>query len=224
MCSRALAELRQTGRVFERFNDEARQGWQLADAHARRLGRSHLGTEHLLLGLLTEQDTLASSVLMSVRIDPQVVAAELEQDAEPAAVASGSTDPLPCVPAVERVPALARRESRQLGDHTVRPCHLLLALLADTDGPAARVLRARGARLEPMRRHVLYLLDGHSADALAAALTPPHTLSGRARHWARARTTTLTRMVTAVRYTASGVIAGVASCAAQPRKQDHTRG
>lgn len=129
-----------------------------------------MGTEHLLLGLLAD-DAPATRVLASLRIDLQAVIVDVEQQAEPGTSTPGKDEHRPFTPGAKRVLELTLRESQQLGHDYIGPEHLLLGLIAEADGIAARVLLAHGADLNRVRQHVLQLLAGQPAEDITVAAT-----------------------------------------------------
>lgn len=138
------------GVVFERFTDGARQVIVLAQDEARTLGHNYIGVEHLLLGLLREESGAASLVLRSFGVTPELARNEIVPTAAP--VTHGQR---PFTPRAKRVLERALREALSLGDNHIDTEILLLALLSETDGLSAAVLRALGADAETIREMVL---------------------------------------------------------------------
>jgi ATP-dependent Clp protease ATP-binding subunit ClpA len=158
----------------------ARAGWvlQIASDEARRRGHTAVGTEHLLLGILTEGENLGVKVLDALEIDRADVTAELDRllrarhgPAEPnpaatpaigsGAAPGGDADELSTTPkaidAIER----ARQEALRMGHNCVGCEHLLLGLISEPSGLAGRVLRSMGAELTLVRRAVTSALTGY---------------------------------------------------------------
>jgi len=129
--------------LFERFTERARQVVVLACDEARALGHHHIGTEHLLIALLREGGAGAPAVLASVGVTAD--------EARAAVIAivgrgsEGSPRQLPFTPRAKRALELGLRQALGLGRREVGPEHLLLALLAESDGVAARILADAGA-------------------------------------------------------------------------------
>jgi len=139
--------------VFERFTESARQVVVNANGAARELGHPHIGTEHVLLGLLTDPDNDANRVLASLG-----VTAELARERVVKAVPPG--DPptvgrLPFAPRAKRVLEIALRESLSLGTTSVEPEHILLALVRVKEGVGARILLGFDASAETVRSKLL---------------------------------------------------------------------
>ena len=142
--------------MFERFTERARRVIILAQEEAKRLNHSAVGTEHILLGIIREGEGVASKVLESLNISPDRVRAEIES-----AIGRGERTPYEEVaftPRAKKVLELALDEARRLGHNYIGTEHLLLGLIREGEGVAARVLEAMGADLERVRAQVVYLL------------------------------------------------------------------
>ncbi len=141
--------------AFERFNGRARQVVVLAQEEARTLDHGYIGTEHLLLGLIREGDGLAGRALESLGIGLDAVrkqVAELVGPGQPAP--SGH---IPFTPRAKKVLQFGRDEARDLGHGYIGTEHILLGLIREGSGVAARVLAALGASLDRVREQVLRL-------------------------------------------------------------------
>ena len=124
--------------MFERFTDTAIKVIRLAQEEARRLGHNFVGTEQILLGLIGEGTGVAAVVLQSLGITLQEVRAEIEK-----IIGRGSgfvAVEIPFTPRSKRVLELSLEESRSFGQDYVGTEHLLLGLIRDGEGVAARVL------------------------------------------------------------------------------------
>ncbi|MFI5894054.1 ATP-dependent Clp protease ATP-binding subunit [Actinoplanes sp. NPDC051513] len=155
--------------MFERFTDQARRVVVLAQEEARLLNHHYIGTEHLLLGLISEGEGVAAQALTA--LDVTLEAARLK--VEEAIGQSGETPGLhvPFTPAAKNVLELALREALKLGHNHIGPEHILLGLVRESGSVAAQILVALGAEPRRVREKVLQLLSGHPA--LAAG--PPAT-------------------------------------------------
>jgi hypothetical protein len=134
-----------------RFSTPARTVVVRAQAEARAMGRSHIATDHLLLGLLAQPEELAARTLERLGVDAGRVRAESERivDRGPA----GAEDrPVPFAPRVKKVLELAVREALRRGEQPVRCEHLLLALLAEGNGVAAKILVTLTGSLDRVER------------------------------------------------------------------------
>ena len=142
--------------MFERFTERARQVVVLAQEEARGLKHNYIGTEHLLLGLLREQEGVAARALESCG----VTLAEV-RDQVGRIVGYGDevvTGQIPFTPRAKKVLELALRESLSLGHEYIGTEHLLLALTRMDDGVAARILLDFDAGPETVRSTVRAML------------------------------------------------------------------
>jgi ATP-dependent Clp protease ATP-binding subunit ClpC len=124
--------------MFERFTDEARQVVVQAQVEARELGHNWIGTEHLLLALAGDQGAGAAEVLESLGIEADEVRVDLVR-----IVGRGdqtSTGGIPFTPRAKKVLELALREALALGHNYIGPEHILLGLVREDEGAAARIL------------------------------------------------------------------------------------
>src|SRR5687768_13853154 len=143
--------------MFERFTDRARRAMTLANQESQRLAHDHVGTEHLLLGMVKEGSGLAAVVLREFRVDLSVVRQQVEQMGH----GPSKTPPpmkLQQTERLQRVLRYAIDEAAELGHNYVGTEHLLLGLLREPEGTAARVLAMMSLKLEEVRAGVLNLL------------------------------------------------------------------
>lgn len=147
--------------MFGRFTERAQKVIYLAQEEARRLNHNAVGTEHLLLGLVREGEGVAARALLQLRIDADRVVNAVER-----VIGRGSTPPLGEIGFTPRakkvVLELAGSEARQLGYSFVGTEHLLLGLIREGEGVAARVLESLGADLPNVRQIVLQLMGGEA--------------------------------------------------------------
>ncbi|QWW19811.1 ATP-dependent Clp protease ATP-binding subunit [Schaalia sp. 19OD2882] len=145
--------------MFERFTDRARRVVVLAQDEARGLRHNYIGTEHLLLGLITEGEGVAAKALemMEIKRD-DVRAAVIDVIGEGEKPVEGH---IPFTPRAKRVFELSLREALQLGHNYIGTEHLLLGLLKEGEGVAAQVLTKLGADLAQVRQSVIQLLSGY---------------------------------------------------------------
>jgi hypothetical protein len=143
---------------LQNFTPRAQQAFALARKEADRFHHNFLGTEHVLLGLIRLGQGVAVNVLARMGIVLETVRAEVERQ-----VAVGPAEPsvghIPYTPRVKRVLALAAKEAKALNHHYVGTEHLLLGLLREGDGVAARILTSLGVDLEQTRQEILRELD-----------------------------------------------------------------
>jgi ATP-dependent Clp protease ATP-binding subunit ClpC len=139
----------------------------LAQEEAKRLGHRYIGTEHLLLGLIQEGEGIAARVLTSLGMQAATVREAVEQMIGKSAVeVSGD---IGYTPRAKKVVELSYEEARRLGHNYVGTEHILLGLIHEGEGVAARVLHELGADLEKVRNRVIEVLGGFAATGPAPA-------------------------------------------------------
>jgi ATP-dependent Clp protease ATP-binding subunit ClpA len=139
--------------VFERFTESARQVVVNANGAARELGHPHIGTEHVLLGLLADPDDDASRVLASFGVTAGLArerVVEVVPPGDPPTVGR-----IPFAPRVKRVLEIALRESLRLESTSVEPEHILLALVRETESVGAQILLGFDVSAETVRSKLL---------------------------------------------------------------------
>src|SRR3954463_5302261 len=144
--------------VFERFTERARQVVVLAQEEARILKHNYIGTEHILLGLLREVEGLAARVLESLDITVERVRAQVGR-----IVGSGeevTSGQIPFTPRAKKVLELALREALSLGHNYIGTEHILLGLVRENEGVAARILLDFDADAEKIRNEIIRMLSG----------------------------------------------------------------
>ena len=166
--------------MFGRFTERAQKVLALAQEEASRLGHSGVGTEHILLGLVREGEGIAAKSLVSLGLSSDKVQKEVEKII---GRGPGQTSGMAYTPRAKKVIELSIDEARKLGHNYVGTEHILLGLIREGEGVAARVLANLGISLNKARQQVLQLLggdthEGHQENAQAAN-TP--TLDGLAR-------------------------------------------
>ncbi|KAD4889143.1 hypothetical protein E3N88_21216 [Mikania micrantha] len=153
--------------MFERFTEKAIKVIMLAQEEARRLGHNFVGTEQILLGLIGEGTGIAAKVLKSMGISLKDARVEVEK-----IIGRGSgfvAVEIPFTPRAKRVLELSLEEARQLGHNYIGSEHLLLGLLREGDGVAARVLENLGVDTSNIRTQVIRMV-GESAEAVGAGV------------------------------------------------------
>jgi ATP-dependent Clp protease ATP-binding subunit ClpC len=144
--------------MFERFTERARQVVVLAQEEARTLKHNYIGTEHILLGLLREEEGLAARVLESLDITVEEVRAQVIR-----IVGSGeevTSGQIPFTPRAKKVLELALREALSLGHNYIGTEHILLGLVRENEGVAARILADFDADSEKIRNEIIRMLSG----------------------------------------------------------------
>lgn len=150
----------------EKFTERVRRVMFLGREEAARLHHDYIGTEHLLLGLLREGQGIAASVLNNLGLDLDAI----RQAVESMVSSTGGTltiGEIPFTPRAKRVVELAVEEARQLGHNYVGTEHLLLGLIREGEGVAARVLLQMGVDRKKVREETLKLLGGSPAASQA---------------------------------------------------------
>jgi ATP-dependent Clp protease ATP-binding subunit ClpC len=149
---------------FDRFTKRARRVLSLAQEEAQRLNHNYIGTEHLLLGLIREENGVAVKVLQELGVKPQRVKDMVERT-----VGQGQrtmfSSKLTLTPRTKRVIELAVDEARRMGHHYIGTEHLLLGLVREGEGVAVNVLRSMGANLENVRAQTGRLMAENPAYA-----------------------------------------------------------
>src|ERR1700709_1578922 len=144
--------------MFERFKERAPQGVVLAQEEARTLKHNYIGTEHILLGLLREEEGLAARVLESLDITVERVRSQVVR-----IVGSGeevTSGQIPFTPRAKKVLELALREALSLGHNYIGTEHILLGLVRENEGVAARILLDFDADSDKIRNEVIRMLSG----------------------------------------------------------------
>lgn len=167
--------------MFGRFTERAQKVLALAQEEAIRLGHNNIGTEHILLGLVREGDGIAAKALFGLGLGAEKIQKEVEN-----LIGKGqdSSQSIHYTPRAKKVIELSMDEARKLGHSYVGTEHILLGLIREGEGVAARVLNNLGVSLNKARQQVLQLLGsnesgGHQGNSSASANTP--TLDSLAR-------------------------------------------
>lgn len=166
--------------MFERFTEKAIKVIMLAQEEARRLGHNFVGTEQVLLGLIGEGTGVAAKTLKSMGVTLKDARAAVEE-----IIGRGAgfvAVEIPFTPRAKRVLELSWDEARQLGHNYIGTEHLLLGLIREGDGVAARVLENLGVDLNKVRTNVVKMLGeikggssssgGSSSGSSSSAATP----------------------------------------------------
>jgi ATP-dependent Clp protease ATP-binding subunit ClpC len=143
---------------FMRFTPRARQAMAYAQTEAGQHEHDHVGTEHLLLGILDEAGNLALKVLSTLDIEADDLRNELVASLTPATKQAGQQ--VPFSPLAKKALEMSTKEALGLGHNYVGCEHLLLGLLATAEGLASQVLRRMGVELRTTRRAVVTALSG----------------------------------------------------------------
>ena len=143
--------------MFDRFTERARKVIILAKEEAKRFNHDYIGTEHILLGLIKEGESVAAAVLQNLGLSLDTIRLEVEKLVQfgPSTVVSGD---IPFTPKAKKVIELAMDEARRLGHNYIGTEHLLLGLIKEGEGVASHVLMNVGLDLNKVRSEVIKLL------------------------------------------------------------------
>ena len=156
--------------MWQRFTERARRVVFFAQEEAGRLGENYVSTEHLLLGLVRERDSVASIILDRMGVSLGRIHSEIERQVTRGDGRLGQDMQL--TPRAKRVIDLAYDEARQLTNDYIGTEHLLLGLIREGEGLAGRVLTKLGVELERTRREVMALQDNDSGVRPGRAANP----------------------------------------------------
>jgi ATP-dependent Clp protease ATP-binding subunit ClpC len=148
----------------DRFTERVRKVMYLAREEAGRLHHDYIGTEHLLLGIIREGEGIAATVLNNLGLDLDTIRQSIE-NMVPTSGGTLTIGEIPFTPRAKRVLELSVEEARLFGHNYVGTEHLLLGLIREGEGVAARVLMELGADRKRVREETLKLLGGSSQGA-----------------------------------------------------------
>ena len=152
--------------MFGRFTERAQKVLALAQEEAIRLGHNNIGTEHILLGLIREGEGIAAKALIALGLGLEKIQDEVES-----LIGRGQEQPMNIAytPRAKKVIELSMDEARKLGHTYVGTEHILLGLIREGEGVAARVLNNLGINLSKARQQVLHLLGSNEAISSSGA-------------------------------------------------------
>src|SRR6202789_4671165 len=165
--------------MFERFTEKAIKVIMLAQEEARRLGHNFVGTEQILLGLIGEETGVAGKAIKSMGVHFKDARVEVEK-----IIGRGSgfvAVEIPFTPRAKRVLELSWDEARQLGHNYIGTEHLLLGLVREGEGVAARALENLGVDPSKIRGEITKLLGVETSVAPAKERTKTPTLDSYGR-------------------------------------------
>ena len=146
--------------MWQRFTERARRVVFFAQEEAGRLGENYVSTEHVLLGLVRENDSVAARILDRMGVSMGRIRSEIERQVTRGDGRLGQDMQL--TPRAKRVIDLAYDEARNLNNNYIGTEHLLLGLIREGEGLAGRTLQKLGVDLERTRREVMSLQDGET--------------------------------------------------------------
>src|SRR5437867_9177806 len=151
---------------FDKFTERARRVLTLAQEEALRFNHNYIGTEHLLLGMIREQEGVAAKVLANLGVELNKVRSAVEF------ITGGGdravTGDIGLTPRAKKVIELSIDEARRLGHHYIGTEHLLLGLVREGEGIAAGVLESLGVSLDKVRAEVTRILSQSMPQGAAA--------------------------------------------------------
>jgi Clp amino terminal domain, pathogenicity island component len=149
------------GPTFERFTDRARRAFEAATEQARVFGHPYVGTEHLLLGLYSEPESIATKVLVSAGLSQADVESDVVTRIGRAGAGSGPDERRPFTPRAKSILTGALEQAIGLGHNYIGTEHMLLGLYREPQGLAAQVLERRGLDQDTARAKVIEALSGY---------------------------------------------------------------
>jgi ATP-dependent Clp protease ATP-binding subunit ClpC len=150
--------------MLNRFTERARKVLALAQQEALRLGHVYIGTEHILLGLLSEGEGVAAKALGSLNINLEAVRSQVESVIGHGEEKGGEVS---YTPRAKKVLELSVEEAQSLGHNYIGTEHILLGLIREGEGVAAQVLRGMGVDDNQVRQRVIELLGGYALSGQA---------------------------------------------------------
>lgn len=149
--------------MFEHFTDKARRVVVLAQEDAKALNHNYIGTEHVLLGLIHQGNSIAAKALELPGVSLESVHGQVED-----IIGRGQQEPaghIPFTPRAKKVLELAHREALQLGHSYIGPVHILLAIIREGEGIAVQVLTKLGVDLNQLRLKAIELISNEESKA-----------------------------------------------------------
>jgi ATP-dependent Clp protease ATP-binding subunit ClpC len=150
--------------MFERFTDHSRRVVVLAQEEARMLGHNHIGSEHLLLGLIHEQSGVAAQVLAAAGITLEAARSAVGEIVGPSGKAP--TGHIPFTQRAKKILELSLREALEQKKSYIGTEHILLGLLRDSGGVGAQVLERLGGPLPALRQRVIEAAEAAPPDPI----------------------------------------------------------
>ncbi len=163
--------------MWQRFTERARRVVFYAQEEAQRLGENYVSTEHLLLGVVRDDDNVAARILSKMGVTTTQIRAELENRVQPGGTATPGRD-MQLTPRGKRIIDLAYDEARQFGNNYIGTEHLLLGLIREGEGMAGLVLANVGVELAAARKQVQLLQDANPINKSAEARTGTQGMDG----------------------------------------------
>jgi len=145
--------------MFEQFTEHARKVLGLARQEAQKFNHDYIGTEHILLGLILDNNGIAATILRNANVDMRQIRLEVEKLVEQGPQVSVSPTKLPFTPRAKRAIDYAKEEAKSMGHPNVGTEHLLLGILFEAEGIAAKVLDHFGINAEDVRSEIISMAN-----------------------------------------------------------------
>jgi ATP-dependent Clp protease ATP-binding subunit ClpC len=136
--------------MFEKFTENGRKAFAIANREAQRFHHEGVETEHVLLGLIKEGESVTLKIFKALDVDLKKLKLQCEKVGQ-AAHEEGDVEKMPQSPQIQHVVKYAVEEARQLKHSVVGSEHILLGLIRETDGAASAILIKQGVTLESVR-------------------------------------------------------------------------
>ncbi|MFL0248506.1 ATP-dependent Clp protease ATP-binding subunit [Candidatus Clostridium stratigraminis] len=163
--------------MFSRFTERAQKIIMYAEEEAQAFQHGYVGTEHILLGILMEEDGLGKKILNNSGVNVENVR-NLVEEYEGKGEAELYNNEIPLTPRTKRLLELSLLEARTLGHNYIAPEHILLALIRESEGVAFTILANLGVDFERLRREIIENISGGASGEQPSAGKSTHQKSG----------------------------------------------
>jgi len=161
--------------MFDRLTERARLVMKRAKEEAARIGSSHAATEHILLGLIAEGEGVAATAMRNMGLNLDALRTEILKNISRDSGGSVTDSTISLSPSGKRAIEFAYQEAQAFGVNFIGTEHLLLGVIRENEGLAARILASHGIDLIKARSEILRLMGGGSQEAVAAGKTKSKT-------------------------------------------------
>ncbi len=161
--------------MFDRLTERARLVMKRAKEEAARIGSSHAATEHVLLGLIAEGEGVAATAMRNMGLNLDALRTEILKNISRDSTGSVTESTISLSPSGKRAIEFAYQEAQAFGVNFIGTEHLLLGVIRENEGLAARILASHGIDLIKARSEILRLMGGGSQEAVAAGKTKSKT-------------------------------------------------
>jgi ATP-dependent Clp protease ATP-binding subunit ClpC len=161
--------------MFDRLTERARLVMKRAKEEAARMGSSHAATEHILLGLIAEGEGVAATAMRNMGLNLESLRMEIQKNISRDSSNSSTDSTISLSPSAKRAIEFAYQEAQAFGVNFIGTEHLLLGVIRENEGLAARILASHGVDLIKARSEILRLMGGGSQEAVAAGKSKSKT-------------------------------------------------